>query len=174
MNARRRGNLSAVVDPVETLTELEERQGDQAEAVDTDQAAADSTTETAQPAPVKKTRSPRKKSAAAPAKDAPKQTTTPAPKTAPRKAAAKKAAPAKPAPKPAPEPVRVLAASSDDAKRVSLYLHVDDFKALGMAKLEDGIELNSRVRAMIALYRHSERYRNAVDKAAKTAPRGGM
>lgn len=170
MNARRRGNLSAVVDPVETLTELEERQGDQGEADAIDQAAAETITETASPTPAKKTRSPRKKSAAAPAKAAPK----PASKTAPRKAAAKKAAPAKPAPKPAPEPVRVLAASSDDAKRVSLYLHVDDFKALGMAKLEDGIELNSRVRAMIALYRHNERFRNAVDKAAKTAPRGGM
>ncbi|MBC7279210.1 hypothetical protein [Nocardioides sp.] len=158
MSAHKRGNLSAVVDAPEPSS-TEDEQSAQAETAPVVQAVAD---EPASPAPAKKTRSPRKKSASAPAKTAAKP--------AAKKAPAKKAAAAKPA----PEPVRVLAANSDDAKRVSLYLHPDDFKFLGMAKFDDGIELNSRIRAMIAIYKHNERFRNAVDRAAKTAPRGGM
>lgn len=75
--------------------------------------------------------------------------------------------------KPARPGPRVLtAASTGDAKRVGLYLHPEDFRALGMAKLDDGADANARIRAMIALWRHNDRYRAAVDKLARTAPRG--
>ncbi|MGQ0574354.1 MAG: hypothetical protein ACT4RN_09140 [Pseudonocardia sp.] len=70
-------------------------------------------------------------------------------------------------------PRLLTAESTGDAKRVGLYLHPDDFRALGMAKLDDGADANARIRAMIALWRHNDRYRAAVDKLARTAPRGG-
>lgn len=95
----------------------------------------------------------------------------PAKKTTAKRTTTKKAAATKPAaePKPEADPIRVLIPGSDDSKAVSLYLHVDDFKALGLAKLEDGIQLNDRVRAMIALYRGNARVRGQVDKLAKNA-----
>lgn len=100
----------------------------------------------------------------------------PARKRAPRKLAAVPAdAPSGGAEevKPARPGPRVLtAASTGEAKRVGLYLHPDDFRALGMAKLDDGADANARIRAMIALWRHNDRYRAAVDKLARTAPRG--
>lgn len=71
-----------------------------------------------------------------------------------------------------PGPQVLTATSTGDAKRVGLYLHPDDFRALGMAKLDDGADANARLRAMIALWRHNDRYRAAVDKLARTAPRG--
>lgn len=39
------------------------------------------------------------------------------------------------------------------ADRVTLYLHPDDHRALGLAKLDDRIDHNTRIRAMIALWR---------------------
>lgn len=155
MSAHKRGNLSAVVDAPEPSS-TEDEQTTQAETAPAVQAVAD---EPAAPAAAKKTRSPRKKSESAPAK-------TPA-KTTAKKAPAKKAAAAKPA----PEPLRVLAANAGDAQRVSLYLHPDDYEFL---KYENRIEINKLVRTMIAVYRHNERFRNTVDRAVKTAPRGGM
>lgn len=101
------------------------------------------------PAPTRRTRSSR--TAPAPAPD-------PAP-----------AAP--PAKEPAPAP-QVLAPAAANAKRVGLYLHPDDYRALGLAKLDDGADANARLRAMIALWRASPRYRTAVDKLARNAPRG--
>ncbi|MGH3565807.1 MAG: hypothetical protein ACRDRH_07190 [Pseudonocardia sp.] len=56
--------------------------------------------------------------------------------------------------------------------RRALYLHPDDVRALGMAKLDDGSDANARIRAMIALWRANGRYRATVDKLARTAPRG--
>lgn len=67
---------------------------------------------------------------------------------------------------------QVLMPSTEDAKRAGLYLHNDDYRALGVAKLDDGCDLNARVRAMIALWRANPRYRNQVDRLARTAPRG--
>jgi hypothetical protein len=36
-------------------------------------------------------------------------------------------------------------------------LHPEDFRALGMAKLDDGADANARIPAMIALWRHNDR-----------------
>jgi hypothetical protein len=114
--------------------------------------------------------------AAAPRKTSPRKKSAPAKKTTAKRTTAKKSAAKTPATKtpaaeakPEPEPIRVLVPDSADAKAASLYLHMDDFKALGMAKLEDGIQLNDRVRAMIALYRGNQRFRAQVDKLAKNA-----
>ncbi|MPY80340.1 MAG: hypothetical protein GEV04_18150 [Actinophytocola sp.] len=71
------------------------------------------------------------------------------------------------------EQIRVLGVANEDAVRVSLYLHPEDHRALGMAKLEDRADANARIRAMIALWRHNDRFRAQVDRLARTAPRGG-
>jgi hypothetical protein len=73
---------------------------------------------------------------------------------------------------PTPDKPHVLVPKADHAKRAGLYLHPDDYKALGLAKLEDGADYNARIRAMIAIWRHNPRFRSQVDKLAKTAPRG--
>ncbi|MPZ62913.1 MAG: hypothetical protein GEU93_16795 [Propionibacteriales bacterium] len=70
-------------------------------------------------------------------------------------------------------PARVKAADVADAKRVSVYLHPDDYRALALAKLEDGADLNARLRAMIALWQANSRFKLQVDRLAKSAPRGG-
>jgi len=41
-----------------------------------------------------------------------------------------------------------------------------------MAKLDDGADLNARIRAMIAVWREQPRFRTAVNKLASQAPRG--
>ncbi|HJQ48683.1 MAG TPA: hypothetical protein VJ870_20515 [Amycolatopsis sp.] len=66
----------------------------------------------------------------------------------------------------------VLTPTTAESKRVGLYLHPDDYRELGLAKVDDGADCNARVRAMIALWRSNERFRNAVDKLARTSPRG--
>lgn len=71
-----------------------------------------------------------------------------------------------------PAKPQVLVPSTEDAKRAGLYLHNDDYRALGLAKLDDGCDYNARVRAMIALWRSNTRFRNQVDRLARTAPRG--
>ncbi|MGH3997878.1 MAG: hypothetical protein ACRDTJ_10500, partial [Pseudonocardiaceae bacterium] len=83
----------------------------------------------AAPSAKKSTRSPRKKSAA------------------PVKKAARKPAAKKPATPAEAEPLRVKGVDTADAKRASLYLHPDDYRALQLAKLDDGADLNSRMRA---------------------------
>ena len=115
---------------------------------------------------------PRKRAARKPA-EKPAQTAQEEPKPA------RKRAPRRPTEKPAEAPTdgektrpTVLTVSTPDAKRVGLYLHPDDFRALGIAKLDDGADANARIRAMIALWRHSDRYRAAVDRLARTSPRG--
>ena len=60
--------------------------------------------------------------------------------------------------------------SDTDAKpteRVSLLLTPDDAKALKAARVEDGIDANKRLRAMISLWREDQRHRTRVDKRAK-------
>lgn len=80
----------------------------------------------------------------------------------------------KPAPsEPKPEPPHVLATDTKNSNRLGLYLHPDDYRALGIAKLDDGADANARIRAMIALWRANARYRAQVDRLARTAPRGG-
>lgn len=69
-------------------------------------------------------------------------------------------------------PKVLTAASTGEAKRVGLYLHPDDFRALALARLDDGVDANARLRAMIALWRHDDRVRARVDRLARTVPRG--
>ena len=57
--------------------------------------------------------------------------------------------------------------STSAASRISLYLHPDDKRALGLAKLDDAVDENSRIRALLALWRYDERLRNRVDKLAQ-------
>lgn len=130
---------------------------------------------------LRETEEPQEEAAAvvpAPPTEEPQEPPRPARKRAPRKLAAVPAdAPTAPAEamdgeKPARPTPAVLTVSTGDAKRVGLYLHPDDFRALGMAKLDDGADANARIRAMIALWRANDRYRAAVDKLARTAPRG--
>lgn len=72
-------------------------------------------------------------------------------------------------PAPGPEPAsaetaaRVHTPDSGAAERVTLYLHPDDHRALGLAKLDDRIDHNTRIRAMIALWRADP---DAVDRLA--------
>lgn len=157
MAARKRAPLSVVID-TDGHPETDATTAPSAGDVQ----AAEAAPESATPAPAKKaTRSPRKKSTAAPAK-----------KTTTRKPAAKKTtAPAEAEAEAAP--LRVKGVDTADAKRASLYLHPDDYRALQLAKLDDGADLNSRMRAMIALWQHNARFRAAVDRLAKDAPRGG-
>ncbi|WP_157182753.1 hypothetical protein [Sciscionella marina] len=60
---------------------------------------------------------------------------------------------------PAPEPNESAASAElrtpapGSADRITLYLHPDDHRALGLAKLDDRIDHNTRIRAMIALWR---------------------
>lgn len=81
-------------------------------------------------------------------------------------------APAKETPA-AVEPRVLRPASTAEAERSTLYLHPDDHRELVMARLEDKADANTRIRAMIALWRANPRYRAAVDKLARTTPRGG-
>lgn len=100
--------------------------------------------------------------------------------TSPRKkssgaapAISRKTAPPAPA-APAAEPIRVrVPASSGDAKRVNLYLEADDYRELRVASIDDGADLNSRFRALVALWRGNPRFRAQVDQLARSAPRGG-
>lgn len=64
-------------------------------------------------------------------------------------------------------------ASTGEAKRVHVGLHEDDFRDLAMAKVDDGADANARLRAMIAVWREVPRFRQMVDRVARTAPRGG-
>ena len=70
--------------------------------------------------------------------------------------------------------IRVRAVDAAGAKRVSLYLDPDDYRALAMAKLDDGADMNSRIRALIAVWRGDSRVAKKVNRLAQTAPRGGQ
>lgn len=75
-------------------------------------------------------------------------------------------------PKPSTPPKILTADSPETEKRVGLYLHADDYKALGMQKLEDGADINTRLKALIAFYRSDDRLKKKVDKLAAAEPRG--
>lgn len=120
---------------------------------DEPQEAAESTRQPAKRA----TGSPRKRSAAKTTKKASKR--------------AQKAA--EPAGDAAAGAIQVRAVSTDEAKRASLYLHPDDWRAIMQIKIDEGVDLNSYVRALIALARGDKKVYARAVKLAKTAPRGG-
>lgn len=62
--------------------------------------------------------------------------------------------------------------SAKTARRIGLYLHDEDYRTLKTAELEDRADPQDRMRAMLALYRHNDRYRAAVDRLARSAPKG--
>lgn len=139
------------------------------QAGDADQAPAAETATPAKKTTARKTaKAPaaKKTTSRTPAKKTPAK--TPAKKTTTRKSTAKTTPPAEPA-----EPLRVRAVNTADAVRVSLYMHPDDVRALKIAKIDDGADLNARFRAMVALWQNNARFRAAVDRLAKDAPRGG-
>lgn len=109
-------------------------------------------------APKKGTSSPRKRSAG---KTAKKATKTAQKRTQPRKAAAK----------PEEPPLELQPVTTSDAERVSCYFHPDEFRELGIAKLDDRIPHNTRIRAMALVYNNNPRFKAQVDKIAKHAPR---
>lgn len=57
--------------------------------------------------------------------------------------------------------------STTAAARISLYVHPDDKRMLGLRKLDDGIDENSRIRALLALYRYDERLAKRTDRLAR-------
>lgn len=63
-------------------------------------------------------------------------------------------------------------AKTEETQRVGLYLHPDDYRALGLAKLEDKVDFNARIRAMITLYLDNGKVREQVDRIAREQPRG--
>lgn len=63
-------------------------------------------------------------------------------------------------------------AKTEESQRVGLYLHPDDYRALGLAKLEDKVDFNARIRAMITLYLDNGKVREQVDRIAREQPRG--
>lgn len=90
-----------------------------------------------------------------------------------KKPAKKAAATKKAAPKAVHVDPEVRSVDTTDAKRVSLYLHPDDYRELMLAKVDDGADANARVRALLAVWRSNSRIRAQVDRLARTAPRGG-
>lgn len=96
-------------------------------------------------------------------------------KAAPRKAAPRKA----PAPQASPEEVKaasaprepqVLGVESRDAKRVSLYLHPDDYEFLRFDFR--GGDLQSVFRSLVACVRADDRLRTKVERLSRETPRG--
>lgn len=51
-------------------------------------------------------------------------------------------------------------------KRIPFMTDAEQHKALAMARLEDGIEATTRLRAMVKLWMESEQFRKRVDKLA--------
>lgn len=106
-------------------------------------------------------KSPRKKSATAPA----------AKKAPSRRRTTKAAAPAEPEPTPEPKKLEVRYSSIDEARRVGLNIHQEEYELLNAAKVKDRINYNLRIRAMITLYEGNARFRSQVDRLAKEAPK---
>lgn len=52
------------------------------------------------------------------------------------------------------------------SERISLTVTPDQKRALDLARLEDGIPVNARIRAMIRQWEDSQRYRASVDRLA--------
>lgn len=54
------------------------------------------------------------------------------------------------------------------AARISMTASPEMKRALDLARLDDGIEVTARIRAMITLWQEDRRLRDRVDKLAKT------
>lgn len=67
------------------------------------------------------------------------------------------------------QPAAETDAGTDDrpTERVSLLLTTEDARALKVARIDDGIDANKRLRAMISLWRDDQRHRARVDKRAR-------
>lgn len=65
--------------------------------------------------------------------------------------------------------IPVHTAVNGQADRITLYLHPIDHRALGLAKVDDRIDNNTRIRAMIALWRDDPAHRDRVDRLARAA-----
>lgn len=65
--------------------------------------------------------------------------------------------------------IPVHTAANGQADRITLYLHPVDHRALGLAKVDDRIDNNTRIRAMIALWRDDPAHRERVDSLARAA-----
>lgn len=94
----------------------------------------------------------------------------PAQKRAPVKKSAK---PATPAVKKASEPRAPLVrgVETKDAKRVTLYLHPDDYEFIRYDMR--GGDIQSVMRSLIACARSDDRLRTKVSRLSREAPRGG-
>lgn len=102
-------------------------------------------------------KSPRKKTATEPAA---KKTTTSRRRTT-------KAAPAKAEPEPEPKkPVEVRESLIEEARRVGLNIHQEEYELLNAEKVKDRINFNTRIRAMITLYESDARVRARVNRLA--------
>ncbi|MBN9757856.1 hypothetical protein Ae406Ps2_6347c [Pseudonocardia sp. Ae406_Ps2] len=115
--------------------------------------------------------------APAPATESAQEASKPARKRSTRTTAEKPAAattaPAETPTQERPSRAQVLVPpSAKVARRLGLYLHDDDYRTLKTAELEDRADPQDRMRAMLALYRHNDRYRAAVDRLARSAPKG--
>jgi hypothetical protein len=72
-----------------------------------------------------------------------------------------------------PEDLRILTAETVTAHRVSVYLHPDDARVLRQGRVDDGADVNTRIRALLAVYRADDRVRERVDALARSASRRG-
>jgi hypothetical protein len=72
-----------------------------------------------------------------------------------------------------PEDPRILTAETVTAHRVSVYLHPEDARVLRQGRVDDGADVNTRIRALLAVYRADDRVRERVDALARGASRRG-
>ncbi|MFI5586405.1 hypothetical protein ACIA5G_15300 [Amycolatopsis sp. NPDC051758] len=72
-----------------------------------------------------------------------------------------------------PEDPRILTAETVTAHRVSVYLHPEDARVLRQGRVDDGADVNTRIRALLAVYRADNRVRERVDALARSASRRG-
>jgi len=72
-----------------------------------------------------------------------------------------------------PEDLRILTAETVAAHRVSVYLHPEDARVLRQGRVDDGADVNTRIRALLAVYRADDRVRERVDALARSASRRG-
>lgn len=102
------------------------------------------------------------------------QDTNPAPKAKEPRKAAQKRAQKPPAATTSPTATRepsVRGVATDDAKRVTLYLHPDDYEFIRYDMR--GGDIQSVMRSLIACARADDRLRTKVSRLSREAPRGG-
>lgn len=71
----------------------------------------------------------------------------------------------------ADQAAQILSIDTGSAERVSVYLHPEDARLLRQGRVDDGADANTRIRAMLALYRADARVRARVDELARSTPR---